>query len=88
MDSMLTSLKLAFGTNVSSQNTILCYLQEDSSNGDKVQTEIISPTRIYSCPHCYKNYATSFRLRKHIEKYPDDFSHQLKRSARRFGVSL
>ncbi|OMJ91431.1 hypothetical protein SteCoe_6011 [Stentor coeruleus] len=83
MESVYSSLKLAFDSNVQSRHTIVCFVQEDTSNIDGVQPEIISPTKIYSCQHCCKNFATCFRLNKHLKKYPNDLCHKLKYLARR-----
>ncbi|OMJ85583.1 hypothetical protein SteCoe_13059 [Stentor coeruleus] len=88
MESIYSSLKLAFDSNVQAQNIIVCFVQENTSNIDGVQPEIISPSKIYSCQYCCKNFATGSRLNKHLKKYPNDLCHRLKYAARRNDDSL
>lgn len=88
MESVYSSLKLTFDSSVQGQHTIICFVQEDKLNIDGVQPEIISPTKIYSCQYCCKNFATGSRLSKHLKKYPNDLCHKLKNAARRKEDSL
>lgn len=52
-----------------SRPTVITLSRCDRDAEGESQTEIVSPSKIYSCEVCESNFRSSLQLNKHIQKF-------------------